>query len=75
MNFKSIAATSVLFSPLAHAHPGEHHGGILNAIAHLLSEPDHLAMALFAVVLGVLGARLYHRRAQTRNHNKTHGKR
>lgn len=72
MNIKSIAAFSALFSPLAHAHPGEHHGGIMDAVVHLLSEPDHLAMALIAVVAGVVGARFYHRRVQTRSHDKHH---
>jgi hydrogenase/urease accessory protein HupE len=59
-------AMLMLFSPFAYAHPGEHHGNILNAVVHLLSEPDHLAMALIAVVIGVAGARLYRRRAAAR---------
>ncbi|OHE62064.1 MAG: hypothetical protein A2X71_10590 [Thiobacillus sp. GWE1_62_9] len=66
MKHKSFAMLLVLFSPLAYAHPGEHHGNILNAVAHLLSEPDHLAMALIAVVIGVAGARFYRRRAAAR---------
>jgi len=56
----------MLFAPLALAHPGEHPGGMLNAIAHLLSEPDHLAMALIAVVVGVAGARFFRRRTAAR---------
>jgi hydrogenase/urease accessory protein HupE len=65
MKQKSFAML-MLFSPFAYAHPGEHHGNILNAVVHLLSEPDHLAMALIAVVIGVAGARLYRRRAAAR---------
>lgn len=41
----------------AFAHPGEHHGGLLDALMHLLGEPDHLAMLLGAVVVGLLLAR------------------
>ncbi len=39
------------------AHPGEHHGGLLDALMHLLGEPDHLAMLLGALVAGLLLAR------------------
>lgn len=66
MKQKSTAMLMVLFSPFAYAHPGEHHGNILNAVAHLLSEPDHLATALIAVVVGVAGARFYRYRAASR---------
>ena len=66
MKQKSFAMLLVLFSPFAYAHPGEHHGNILNAVVHLVSEPDHLAMALIAVVVGVAGARFYRRRAVAR---------
>ena len=62
MKHTSLALFLLLCSPLALAHPGEHHGGLLRAIAHLLSEPDHLAMALIAVGIGVAGARFYPRR-------------
>lgn len=75
MNIKSIAVFSALFSPFAYAHPGEHHADFLATIAHLLSEPDHLALALIAVAAGVAGARLYRRRAQSRSHNKHHPER
>ncbi|MBT9541025.1 HupE/UreJ family protein [Thiobacillus sp.] len=60
------ALLMMLFTSFAYAHPGEHHGGMLDAIAHLLSEPDHLAMALIAVVVGVAGARFFRRRTAAR---------
>jgi hydrogenase/urease accessory protein HupE len=63
---QKFTAMLMLFSPFAYAHPGDHHGGILNAVVHLVSEPDHLTMALIAVVIGVAGARFYHRRAAAR---------
>ncbi|MBU1222839.1 MAG: hypothetical protein KKA22_06720 [Gammaproteobacteria bacterium] len=66
MKQKTFAILLVIFSPFAYAHPGEHHGNILNAVGHLLSEPDHLAMALIAVVVGAAGARIYRRRAASR---------
>ncbi|MHB1216325.1 MAG: hypothetical protein ACYCY9_15200 [Thiobacillus sp.] len=59
-------AMLMLFSPFAYAHPGAHHGNILDAVVHLVSEPDHLAMALIAGVIGVAGARIYRRRAAAR---------
>lgn len=55
------------FPPFSYAHPGEHHGGMLNAIGHLLSEPDHLAMVLIAVAVGVAGALFFHRRTAARS--------
>ena len=60
------ALLMMLFTAFAYAHPGEHHGGMLNAIGHLLSEPDHLAMALIAVVVGVAGVRFFRRRTAAR---------
>ncbi len=66
MKQKTFAMLLVVFSPFAYAHPGEHHGNILNAVAHLLSEPDHLAMALIAGVIGIAGTRIYRRRAAAR---------
>lgn len=56
----------LLLSPLAHAHPGEHPGQMLAAIEHLLTEPDHLALAAIAIVVGIAGARLHRRRNQAR---------
>ena len=70
MKQQSFAMLLVLFSPFSYAHPGEHHGNILDAVAHLLSEPDHLAMALIAVVVSGAGARIYRARAASRIQNK-----
>ena len=69
MKQKSTALLLMVFSPFAYAHPGEHHGSMLNVVAHLLSAPDHLAMALVAVAAGVAGARFYRRRAASRSGN------
>ena len=69
MKQKSFAMLLLVFSPLAYAHPGEHQGNILNAVVHLLSEPDHLAMALIAVVIGIAGAQIYRRRVAARIQN------
>lgn len=62
MKQKTFVMFMALFSPFAFADQGEHHGDILNAVVHLLSEPDHLAMALIAVVIGIAGARIYRHR-------------
>ncbi len=70
MKRHAFAMLLLLLSPHALAHPGEHHGGFLSAVAHLLSEPDHLAMALLAGVVGVAGARRYRRHARGRVHDK-----
>ena len=66
MKRKTFAMLLVIFSPFAYAHPGAHHGNTLNAVVHLVSEPDHLAMALIAGVVGVAGARISRRRAAAR---------
>ena len=63
----TIFATLLLLAATpALAHPGAHHGTLLDAVAHLLSEPDHLALAAAAVLVGVLGARFFRRRSQRR---------
>lgn len=63
MKIRVLIVSLTLFAAVAHAHPGEHHGGWLAAIFHILSEPDHLAMALAAVALGIICARFFRRRA------------
>ena len=35
------------------AHPGDHHQSLLSSLGHLLTEPDHLAMILIALVVGI----------------------
>lgn len=53
----ALLLLSLLTSP-AHAHPGAHHGGLWDGIVHLLSEPDHLAGLVLAVLVGgILGYR------------------
>ena len=64
MKQKLFAMLPLVFSPWAHAHPGTHPGGVVDAIVHLLSEPDHLAIAAIAVGVGIASARLYRRRTQ-----------
>lgn len=70
MKYKTIALLPLLFSPLAHAHPGAHHGTLMDSIVHLLTEPDHLAMAAIAVLVGIAGARFFRRRSQARVQDK-----
>jgi hydrogenase/urease accessory protein HupE len=70
MKHTPFAMLPLLFSPVAYAHPGEHHGTLLDAIVHLLTEPDHLAMAAIAVLVGVVGVRLHRRRSQVRAQDK-----
>lgn len=47
---KNTLLLLMLLPAQAHAHPGDHHGGFLSAITHLLSEPDHFALLVVAVV-------------------------
>jgi hydrogenase/urease accessory protein HupE len=65
MSNKYLVSFVALSSSVAHAHPGEHHGGFFSVIGHLLSEPDHLILALLAVVIGAAGA-LYFRKRNSR---------
>ncbi|MBA3031969.1 MAG: HupE/UreJ family protein [Gammaproteobacteria bacterium] len=43
------------------AHPGTHQDAWMSTLLHLLSEPDHLALALVAGVVGIAGARALRR--------------
>ncbi|HEV7384160.1 MAG TPA: HupE/UreJ family protein [Phenylobacterium sp.] len=63
MTLRLAAFAFALFAPtLALAHPGDHSAmGFAQGLHHLVSEPDHLAMAALAVVAvggwGLLRAR------------------
>ena len=70
MKHKTFALLPLLFSPLAYAHPGGHPGNLLDVVAHLLTEPDHLGMAAIAVLAGIAGARFFRRRSQVRVQDK-----
>lgn len=51
---------AVLLAPAALAHPGHDvHAsfGLADGLLHLLSEPDHVVLLVFAVVAGVVAAR------------------
>jgi hydrogenase/urease accessory protein HupE len=53
--FLIAAATLASTASVASAHPGEHALSVLNSVAHVLTEPDHLAMiAIGVIVVGVL---------------------
>lgn len=49
---------------VALAHPGHHGSDWLEAVMHLLTEPDHLSMILLAVVAAVWGIRQLRRRSR-----------
>lgn len=48
------AAGTLLLSTAAFAHPGHHGSDWLQAVIHMLTEPDHLASILLAVGVAVL---------------------
>jgi len=65
---RKMIFTLLTLAPLsAVAHPGEHHMGLLAGLVHLLSEPDHLAMAAIAIVIGIWGARRFIARKTAKN--------
>ena len=53
-----------------HAHAGEHHGGLSAVLAHLVSEPFHLALPVAAIAL-VMTLRRRRRRATTASAGKS----
>jgi hydrogenase/urease accessory protein HupE len=55
--FLMMAATLAFTTTAALAHPGEHALTVLKSLAHVLTEPDHLAMIAVAIV--VVGGLLY----------------
>lgn len=62
---------AVALSPIAaSAHPGhldQPVHGFAQAIAHLLTEPDHLALIAAAVAIAVLASRRMRRRSRERD--------
>ena len=53
----TLASLALALPTAAHAHVGDHHGlSWREALAHLL-EPDHLAIAALAVIVGVMAWR------------------
>ncbi len=52
---------------IASAHPGHHGSDWLQAVMHLLSEPDHLAAGALALALAVWGSRVLLRRRGARS--------
>lgn len=60
---KILMAFVLACSGYAWAHPGEHHDSLFATLVHLLTEPDHLAMAAAAIIVGALGAGVLRRRA------------
>ncbi|MCA0270970.1 MAG: hypothetical protein LCH69_02775 [Proteobacteria bacterium] len=54
-----IALLPLVLPGAAWAHPGDHS---LAGIAHLLTEPDHLALIAAAVVAAAMGLRNWRRR-------------
>ncbi len=66
---KRLAISAALFPAAASAHPGHHlFDSATTLVAHLLSEPEHVAIIVAAVfAVGWLAASLRHRR-----HNPGH---
>lgn len=46
---------AMLFAPMAFAHDGNHHAGLVTNILHLFSQPDHLLAALSVITVSSLG--------------------
>ncbi|MGC2164703.1 MAG: HupE/UreJ family protein [Gallionella sp.] len=57
MSRKFVIACIALTPMSALAHPGEHHQGLMATLVHLLTEPDHLAMAAITLLIGIWGVR------------------
>lgn len=55
-----LTAAAALSPTLALAHPGEHGGGFIHGLGHVLSEPDHLAV-VFALA-ALIGSGVWLRR-------------
>jgi hypothetical protein len=61
---QALMTLALAWSGFAWAHPGEHHGNVGDALLHLISEPDHVALLIAAAVIGGLGVLRMRRRAK-----------
>jgi len=55
-----LTATAALIPAVALAHPGEHGGGFLHGLQHVVTQPDHLAMV--CVLAALIGSGVWLRR-------------
>ena len=62
LNAKLASVAIATLPSLAWSHPGDHGSDWLQAVMHLLSEPDHLAAAAIALIAAVVGVRAILRR-------------
>ncbi|MBO9483979.1 HupE/UreJ family protein [Salinisphaera sp. G21_0] len=65
MNIKllSLASVSTLIASQAMAHPGDHStGGVMAAIWHQLTEPDHLLFAGLVAAAVIVGVKAYQKK-------------
>lgn len=63
----ALGLTLAALPAIASAHPGHHGADWLQAVMHLLSEPDHLAAGALALALAVWGSRVLLRRRVARD--------
>jgi hydrogenase/urease accessory protein HupE len=70
LNSKLVGLVVATLPSLALAHPGDHGSDWLNAVMHVLSEPDHLAAAGLALIVAIAGVRITLRRSR-RNSSQT----
>ncbi len=61
-----LAAMGALAGGIAHAHPGDHGDDLWHALIHLLSEPDHLAGIVLAVLIAGYGVKRMRKAAAAR---------
>lgn len=59
----TLASLSTLISSQAMAHPGDHStGGVMAAIWHQLTEPDHLLFAGLVATAVIVGVKAYRKK-------------
>lgn len=61
---QALMTLALAWSSAAWAHSGEHHGNVGDALLHLMSEPDHVALLIAAALIGGLGGLMMRRRAK-----------